>query len=287
VSNELVPMGDLEKMAAAIAKSGLFGAKTPEQALALMLVAQSEGLHPMAAVQQFDIIQGRPARKAASMLERFQAAGGKVVWHERTDAKVSAQFSHPQGGSVEVEWDMARANKAGLGGKDNWKKFPRQMLSARVISEGVRTVYPGATGGFYEPGEVTDFEPDKPARKTQRVEVINAETGEVTEQRVPVAKAADPHEPTPDANNPFGFPADAGELGPREPELPAQKSEEDIRAEHEASGNHVLTRIKELPTKEDVAKYVNRYKPTINQLPKDIADIIWRAASERIEGKPA
>jgi hypothetical protein len=37
---------------------------------------------------------------------------------------------------------MARAQKAQLGGKDMWKKYPRQMLRSRVVSEGVRTVYP-------------------------------------------------------------------------------------------------------------------------------------------------
>ena len=38
-----------------------------------------------------------------------------------------------------------------------WKKYPRQMLRSRVISEGVRTVFPGATSGLYEVGEVQDI----------------------------------------------------------------------------------------------------------------------------------
>ena len=37
MSNALVPVADIEKMATAVAKSGLFGVKTPEQAMALML----------------------------------------------------------------------------------------------------------------------------------------------------------------------------------------------------------------------------------------------------------
>jgi len=35
-----------------------------------------------------------------------------------------------------------------------YRKFPRQMLRSRCISEGVRTVYPVATGGMYAPEEV-------------------------------------------------------------------------------------------------------------------------------------
>ncbi len=157
----LMPIADVQTMAQAAAKSGLFGVKTPEQAFALMLVAQAEGMHPMTACQTYDIIQGRPSMKSQAMLSRFQQAGGKVVWSERTDKRVCATFSHPAGGTVEIDWTMERAKAAGLGGKEMWAKYPRQMLSARVVSEGVRTVYPAALGGFYAPEEVQDFGPDK------------------------------------------------------------------------------------------------------------------------------
>ena len=69
-------------------------------------------------------------------------------------------FSHPQGGSVTIEWDTARARRAGLDGKDMYKKFPRQMLRSRVVSEGVRTVFPAATSGMYVPEEVRDMAPE-------------------------------------------------------------------------------------------------------------------------------
>ena len=41
--NAIVSLGDIERMAHAVSKSNLFGVKTPEQAIALMLVAQAEG----------------------------------------------------------------------------------------------------------------------------------------------------------------------------------------------------------------------------------------------------
>jgi len=157
----LIPINEVERMAMAVAKSGLFGVKEPNQALALMLIAQAEGLHPAIAARDYNIIQGRPALKADAMLARFQAAGGKVEWTMLTDEKVSGKFSHAQGGTVEIDWDMARAKKAGLGGKDNWTKWPRQMLRARVISEGIRTVFPGCIAGFYAPEEVIDFATEK------------------------------------------------------------------------------------------------------------------------------
>jgi len=169
----LVPIQDIEKMATAIAKSGLFGMKTPEQAVALMLIAQAEGMHPAIAARDYHVIQGRPALKADAMLARFQTAGGKVSWDVYTDAEVKATFSHPAGGSVTLSWTLAQATRIGLAGKDNWKNYPRAMLRARVISEGIRTVYPGCVVGTYTPEEVQDFEPAKrPMRDMGAVEVV-------------------------------------------------------------------------------------------------------------------
>jgi hypothetical protein len=152
-------MADLERAALAIAGSKLFGIQTPDQALALCLVARAEGRDPASAAQDYNIIQGRPAKKADAMLRDFLSSGGKVQWHTLDNETADATFTHPAGGSVRIDWTMARAKDAGLGGKDMWKKFPRQMLRSRVVSEGVRTVCPGATSGMYVPEEVQEFEP--------------------------------------------------------------------------------------------------------------------------------
>lgn len=157
-STAMIPIQDMNLMAAAVARSGLFGLKTADQALAMMLIAQAEGRHPAEAARDYDIIQGRPAKKAEAMLRDFLSSGGKVEWHALDDTIADATFSHPQGGAVRISWDMARAKKAGLGTKDMWAKYPRQMLRSRTVSEGVRTVWPMATSGMYVPEEVRDFE---------------------------------------------------------------------------------------------------------------------------------
>ena len=154
MTTALVPISDMERMAVAFAKGGLFGTKTPEQCLSLLLLAQAEGQHPAIAMRDFDVIQGKPAKKAEAMLRSFIGAGGSVQWHQYDDNGSCATFSHPQGGTVKVDWDAARAKKAGLSGKDNYQKYGRAMYRSRVISEGVRTVYPAATSGMYVPEEV-------------------------------------------------------------------------------------------------------------------------------------
>lgn len=159
-----ISVNEVERMAHAVAKSGLFGVKNVEQAMALMLIAQAEGMHPAIAARDFHVIQGRPALKADAMLARFQAAGGKVQWTSYTELKVAGIFSHPAGGSVEVEWTFAQAQKAGLTGKDVWKQYPRAMLRARVVSEGIRTVYPGVAVGVYTPEEIADSDSNLSSR---------------------------------------------------------------------------------------------------------------------------
>jgi hypothetical protein len=172
-SQPVIPFSDIERMAVAFAKSGLFGIKTPEQGVALMLIAQAEGLHPAIAARDYHVIQGRPALKADAMLARFQAAGGKVVWNCYSDHNVSATFSHPAGGSATVEWTIQQAKAAGLTSKDVWRQYPRAMLRARVISEGIRTVYPGVSVGVYTPEELQDMD-SKPAIKEVQSESVPA-----------------------------------------------------------------------------------------------------------------
>lgn len=160
VTTSHIPYSDVERMAMAIAKSGIFGLKTPEQALALMLVAQAEGRHPAMAARDFDIIQGRPALKAKAKLARFQQAGGVIRWEKRENDECAATFSHPQAPvPISIRWSMDDAKRAGLAEKETWQRYPRQMLAARVISEGVDATYPDAGGLMYVPEEVVDFEP--------------------------------------------------------------------------------------------------------------------------------
>jgi len=166
---------DLERMARAFSASKLFGVKTPEEALALCLIAQSEGRHPASAAQDYHIINGRPAKKAESMLRDFIASGGSVEWHGLDDTKADATFSHPSGGTVRISWDMIRAKKAGLN-TAMWSKYPRQMLRSRVVSEGVRTVCPGATSGMLVVEEAQDLPVRDVTPRPSVVERLNLES---------------------------------------------------------------------------------------------------------------
>lgn len=172
-STSLIPFDQLKAMAQTLGDRKLFG-KTAEELLPLMLIAQAEGLHPAIAAQEYDIIQGKPAINSRAALARFQKSGGKIGWIVRNDKEASAIFEHPSCiGQVTITWTLERATKAGLTSKDNWRKYPAQMLSSRVVAEGVRACYPACLSGMYTVEEVQDIPvlpvknitPDKPSEQ--------------------------------------------------------------------------------------------------------------------------
>jgi hypothetical protein len=163
--NTEIAIRDMDLVAQRVAESKLFGLDKA-QAFTLMLLAQAEGLPMISAIRRFHIIEGKPSMRADAMQAEFQRHGGVLRWVVTTDAEVQAEFSHPshQPQPITVHITLKDMIDKGIaqgfkGMKDNWRKFPRQMLRARAISEGVRMVDPGIVVGIYTPEEVQDFAP--------------------------------------------------------------------------------------------------------------------------------
>lgn len=194
MSNEMVatPIDQIGMMAKAVADSGIFGIKNEAAAFALMCVAQSEGIPPIQAAVQYHVIDGKPALKSEAMLTRFQAAGGSIKWKERNAQRCTLWLKHPQAGELEVTWDMDRAKAAGLSGKNTWRAYPQQMMSARCISEGVRALYPACLSGCYTPEEVRDFDavPPQPAPEPKKAPQPAKEPAETPQEAPKAGKPA-------------------------------------------------------------------------------------------------
>jgi hypothetical protein len=163
---------DLIEMAKLVAASHLIpGVDTVAAAFTLMLICESEGLHPAQALKRYHIIDNRPSMRADAMHAEFLRVGGLVRW-DQSDAQVcSARFIHsilaPEPGfsvtvtlqelidsGVATTYDKEK-KQAIL--KTNYRQRPRSMLRARCISEGVRAVCPGVVAGIYTPEEASDF----------------------------------------------------------------------------------------------------------------------------------
>jgi hypothetical protein len=163
------PMQAIKTLGLAIFKSGIFGLDKPEQGEILAMQCMVEKKSPLELARTYHFIQGQLAIRSDALLAKFQQAGGTVAWTERTDEKVKATFRKGTS-SADIVADMKEyvGNGTALGKdgklKDNWKKWPRRMLTARAISEGVRLIAPECCFGTYVVEEL-DATPSRPVAR--------------------------------------------------------------------------------------------------------------------------
>ena len=164
------PMQAIKTLGMSIFKSGIFGLDKPEQGEILAMQCMVEKKSPLELARTYHFIQGQLAIRSDALLAKYQMARGKVDWKVRTDERVEAVFSR-DGQSATIVADMKeyvgngtamttdkKTNQPCL--KDNWKKWPRRMLTARAISEGVRLIAPECCFGTYVVEEL-DANPSK------------------------------------------------------------------------------------------------------------------------------
>jgi hypothetical protein len=156
------PIQAIEKMGEMIWASGMFGCVKPEQGMVLAMQCLAEGKAPLELAKTYHIIEGKLTMRADAMLGRYLTTGGKVKWLVRSDTEVRAIWSK-DGNDVEIASTLEEFKNNGIamsakgGLKDNWRKFPKQMLTARNVSEAVRLLAPQIISGIYTPEEVSDF----------------------------------------------------------------------------------------------------------------------------------
>ena len=160
------PMSAIKTLGRSIFLSGIFGLDKPEQGEILAMQCMVEKKSPLELARTYHFIQGQLAIRTDALLAKFHQAGGSVDWTERTDEKVRATFRKGTA-SADIVADMKEyvGNGTALGKdkqlKDNWKKWPRRMLTARAISEGVRLIAPECCFGTYTVEEL-DATPSRP-----------------------------------------------------------------------------------------------------------------------------
>lgn len=170
--SNIIPIQEIRIMAKSAASSKMFSAKAEEQVFTLMLVAQSEGIHPIKALMAYDVINGQPALKASEALARYMDAGGKIEWIKSDKESAKARFTHPSSGSFEYEYTVEDATDAGLINKDNWEKNLKAMLRARCTSAGIRMSYPRCLNNMYLAEEVQDFDTKESNEEIETATII-------------------------------------------------------------------------------------------------------------------
>lgn len=151
----------LSELGNVLAKSGFF-ADTREagQAIVKVLAGREMGFGPIASMTGINIIKGRVSLSANLMASAVKRSGRydyKVT--ENTVTACEIVFSEHGKETGRSRFTMEDARKAGT---QNLDKFPRNMLFARAMSNGVRWYCPDVTNGpAYTPeelGETVDEE---------------------------------------------------------------------------------------------------------------------------------
>jgi hypothetical protein len=165
--------GDVEKAANAMSKSGYFQDSTQQaQAIVKILAGQEMGFGPFASMNGIHIIKGKPGI-GANLMAAAVKASGKYDYkiREMTEKNCKIEFFQGKESLGFSEFTIEDARKAGT---QNLDKFPRNMLFARAMSNGVKWYTPdiflGAT--VYTPEELgADTDEDGNVVETSFVEV--------------------------------------------------------------------------------------------------------------------
>jgi len=159
-SNALVPLADTMQLGKVLAASGFFqDARGEAQAVVKVLAGRELGFGPVASMTGINIIQGRVSLSANLMASAVKRSGRyDYAVREMTDDVCDIEFFENRGG--ERPWRSIGISKftksdALRAGTKNMDKFPRNMLFARALSNGVRWYCPDVTGGpVYTPEEL-------------------------------------------------------------------------------------------------------------------------------------
>ena len=169
---------DLARIGKMMAVSGYFqDAREAAQAAVKVQAGMEMGFGPFTSMTGIHIIQGRPsvgANLMASAVKTNPRYDYRV--REMTDQVCRIEFFEIIGGKRESigvsEFTLADGKKAGT---KNLDKFPRNMLFARAMSNGIRWFCPDAFNGntVYTPEELgADVDEDGNIIEIPRVEVI-------------------------------------------------------------------------------------------------------------------
>lgn len=168
------------------ADSGMFtDVKTQSQAVVKILAGRELGISPLESMNSFFFVNNKiavPAKIKATLVKRSKVYD--YVIEKLDDTECILVFSKTIDGVVKEvgksSFTFKDAAKAGLVNKDNWKNYPRNMLFARALSNGVTWFCPEIICGYYSTEELDDLPPAEPVKKTIEL-TSNGEVNNVAE----------------------------------------------------------------------------------------------------------
>lgn len=155
------PLAAVQQLGAAIAKSKMFGCDNEAQGQVLALECMARRLPPLSLAERYHIVEGKLMMRYDAMLAEFTNLGGTYKVLERTAEAAEIELTlSGQTIRERFTWDDAQKEPLPFGKdgkiKKNWAtpRSRRQMLWARTVSEGIRTICPRVNYGRVTPEEI-------------------------------------------------------------------------------------------------------------------------------------
>lgn len=214
----LTTLDDIKSLGKIFVESGFFAdTKDASQAVVKILVGRELGLGPMASMIGVYIVKGRPALAANVMAAKVKSSGKydyRVIKQDNQSCEIEylERPDHLSDKWVSLGKSTFTLEDARRAGTQNLDKFPRNMLFARAMSNGVKWFCPDITQGLtvYEPtelgaevdedGKVVNATATPPRYATldeTPIEEIKATTQPPVENHIPPAPRIQSHDSQP------------------------------------------------------------------------------------------
>jgi hypothetical protein len=156
-ASKVYALEDILKIAHHFAASGYFpDARQASQAYVKILAGQEYGIGPMQAMAQIYVIKEKITLSAlliGAIIKRSMRYDYRILEHNTTTCRI--EFFQMKESLGVSEFTMEDAKTAGLTSNDTYKKYPRNMLFSRAMSNGARWHTPDVFGGaVYTPDEM-------------------------------------------------------------------------------------------------------------------------------------
>jgi|GEM_PF-2857898 len=187
--NAMIPWNDLKQVVTIHQRAGLLPSRmTYEQTMVCLAQGHLLGINPYEAVRGIVVVDGKPTIMAGLLqavtrraLPQYEVV---LVAYERDKCTVKGR-RHPNEEWTQVTYDMEDAKLAGLTGKQNWKKHPKQMLYARATTILNRMLAADVIHGLYTPDEMGLEEDPEDGVKTKMAPPSEAPVVELSPESEP------------------------------------------------------------------------------------------------------
>jgi hypothetical protein len=165
-------LGEAMELAKMLAGSALLprNLKTPQDVLVVMMTGKELGISTMQAVRSIWVNNGKPELSAdllVGLVKRHRDVCEWFIVEDESDEQHGVVTTKRVGAPKpeRFTYTLEDARLAGLLGKDNWRRHPKDMLLARACARAARKVYPDLVANMYLPDELEDV---RPAQREER-----------------------------------------------------------------------------------------------------------------------